>query len=309
MSLQDSLPRARTKHVLFDRQRQLLALLDAVGGHIDDLTLRNLLFLYCHGAGSAAPYEFVPTDQGAFSFTAEADRRKLVERDLVADDDAHWRLTDLGRSVLSDAPRAGLSPFVQRYKQVRGNALVVEACRRSPYHATRIDLATHVLAGDAEALARIEGARPRPGAAMSTIGYEGRALENYLNELLRTGATVLCDVRRNPISRKYGFSKGTLGKACATVGIRYEHVPELGIASEQRQALETQADYDALFDEYERTTLPNQAVALQNVATWIRAGERVALTCYERLPQQCHRHCVSEALERELGEAWVARHL
>ena len=74
--------------------------------------------------------------------------------------------------------------------------------------------------------------------------------------------TLLCDVRRNPLSRKYGFSKSTLSKACGNVGIRYEHLPELGIASEQRQELTTQADYDALFEVYERKDLPLQSEAL-----------------------------------------------
>ena len=93
------------------------------------------------------------------------------------------------------------------------------------------------------------------------------------------------------------------------MGIRYEHLPELGIASEARQGLATQADYDELFAEYERTALLGQGVALGIIAGWIAAGDRVALTCYERLPEQCHRHCVAEALERTGVAAKGARHL
>jgi uncharacterized protein (DUF488 family) len=167
-----------------------------------------------------------------------------------------------------------------------------------------------VLRGDAAALERIEAARPVAApTAVSTIGYEGRSLESYLNELLRSGVTLLCDVRRNPLSRKYGFSKATLARGCEGVGIRYEHLPELGIASEQRQCLETQADYDALFAEYERKSLPKQTEALTKIAGWVRSGERVALTCYELLPQQCHRHCVAEALESKFGRGFAAKHL
>jgi uncharacterized protein (DUF488 family) len=142
-----------------------------------------------------------------------------------------------------------------------------------------------------------------------TIGYEGRSLESYLNELLRAAVTVLCDVRRNPLSRKYGFSKGTLSKACEGVGIRYAHLPELGIASEQRRELHTQADYDALFADYEREGLPQRGAALETIHAWVAAGERVALTCFERLPQQCHRHCVAEALERMGGAKLAPQHL
>ena len=142
-----------------------------------------------------------------------------------------------------------------------------------------------------------------------TIGYEGKTLEAYLNQLLRDSVTILCDVRRNPISRKYGFSKSTLAKACAGVGIRYEHLPALGIASDDRRNLETQADYDALFADYERTSLPQQGTSLEIIQGWLDQGERVALTCYEAQPCQCHRHCVAEALERAAGKKLAAVHL
>ena len=143
---------------------------------------------------------------------------------------------------------------------------------------------------------------------MVTIGYEGKTLEGYLNQLLADGVTLLCDVRRNPISRKYGFSKGTLSDACDGVGVRYEHLPELGIASEQRQDLKTQADYEALFAAYERWDLPKQKAVVERIAGWIREGHRVALTCFEALPEQCHRHCVAEAVAERLGKV-VIRHL
>lgn len=120
---------------------------------------------------------------------------------------------------------------------------------------------------------------------------------------------MLCDVRRNALSRKYGFSKGTLSKSCEGVGIRYEHLPELGIDSRLRKDLSTQESYDRLFDQYERDILPNQSDVLATIADWVEQGERVALTCYEHIPGQCHRHCVSEALEQSLGNKYIAKHL
>ena len=73
--------------------------------------------------------------------------------------------------------------------------------------------------------------------------------------------------------------------------------------------LDTQADYDALFDDYEREWLPKQGAALKKIQRWIGAGQRVALTCYEHLPNQCHRHCVAEALEKKVGKGISAKHL
>jgi hypothetical protein len=301
---------AKKAPTLFARQRQLLLLLDAVGGSAGRLDFQKLLFLYCQEPTSGRPYEFVPYRFGAFSFTSYADCRKLIERGLLVDDEQHWQLTDEGRRTVGSTPDMHLAAFVRRHGSLRGDALVAETYRRFPFYATRSEVAERVLRGDHDALARIEAARRTESApGVLTIGYEGHTLESYLNVLLRSGVTVLCDVRRNPISRKYGFSKATLSRGCEGVGIRYEHVPELGIASEKRQGLESQEDYDALFGEYERRSLPKQTKALARIAGWVRAGERVALTCYEHLPQQCHRRCVAEALEQRLGRDCAATHL
>ena len=132
--------------------------------------------------------------------------------------------------------------------------------------------------------------------ALFTIGYEGRTQEEYLGLLEGSGVTLLADVRRNPLSRKKGFSKRTLAAGCAAVGIRYEHLPALGIASEKRKHLGTQAAVDALFAEYERDWLPQQGPALAKLRAWLDAGEHVALTCFEREAERCHRHCLVGAL-------------
>ncbi|MBK6463013.1 MAG: DUF488 domain-containing protein [Myxococcales bacterium] len=145
--------------------------------------------------------------------------------------------------------------------------------------------------------------------ALFTIGYEGRTQDEYLALLREAGVTLRADVRRNPISRKKGFSKSTLAQGCAAVGIRYEHLPELGIASEKRKNLATQADVDALFAEYERDWLPTQGPALAKLWAWLDAGERVALTCFEREPGDCHRHCVAEALAVAHQPALLLAHL
>jgi len=296
--------------VLFLRQRRLLTLLDVLGGSAANLDFQKLLFLYCQEPDSGTPYEFVPYKSGAFSFTSAADRRKLIERGLLVDDPEIWQLTAAGRKAIGRKPDVQMMSFVRRFRGTRGDALVAASYRRFPYYATRSEIAARVLRDDDGALRRIEDARPNSKTtAVSTIGYEGRTLESYLNALLRSGVTLLCDVRRNPISRKYGFSKSTLAAGCEAVGIRYEHLRDLGIASEQRRSLDTQADYDALFAEYERENLPLQTESLAKIAAWVDAGERVALTCYELHPHQCHRHCVADALEGKFGKTFSANHL
>lgn len=290
--------------MLLNRQTQLLSLLDALGGHVGNLDFQKLLFLYCQ-EHAPAPYEFVPYKFGAFSFTSYADRRKLVERGLLADEERSWALTDVGRRAIGTGRSRAVAAFAVTHGHLKGDALVADTYRRFPYYATRSEIAGKVLKGDAGALKQIAAMLSARRSGLLTIGYEGLSLEGYLNRLLRAGVTLLCDVRRNPLSRKYGFSKRTLAHGCAGVGIRYEHLPELGIDSVDRQGLETQADYDALFVRYERDSLPNQGIGIAKIAAWIQSGEAVALTCYEHESSQCHRHCVAEAVEQALQSVSV----
>ena len=129
-----------------------------------------------------------------------------------------------------------------------------------------------------------------------TIGYEGLSIEAYINRLIINDARLLCDVRKNAYSQKYGFSKSQLAMACAGVGIKYVHVPQLGIESDKRTNLRSQLDYDILFDEYERTTLKQNIEALLYIRGLIDTEKRIALTCFEKDPKQCHRSRVAKAL-------------
>jgi hypothetical protein len=295
---------ARSDPYLFNRQKRLLVLLDALGGDIRSTDFQKLLLLYCHSC-TVPPYEFVPYTFGAFSFTSYAGRRKLVKHGLLEDQDKSWTLTDRGRALskkLQFDGRDAIFGFARRTRNLRGDVLVAKTYRRFPYTAIHSEIAGRVLDGDDDALQRIADAKVNhtsPGIA--TIGYEGRSLEGYLNLMIRDGITLLCDVRRNPLSRRYGFAKKTLAKACDRVGIRYEHLPQFGISSADRKGLRSQADYDALFRAYEAENLPARDQDFAIIQAWVTSGERVALTCFEREPHRCHRHCVSDALETRMG--------
>ena len=298
--------------MLFERQKCLLALVDALGRDLGGLDFQKLLFLYCLEVESTPSYEFAPYRFGAFSFTSYADKRRLIEQGMLADDERCWRLSPEGRAAarVGSATRVRMDHFARRHASLRGDALVAESYRRQPYYAIQSEMAERLLAGDKLAQLAVDAARPAPSRpGLCTIGYEGRTLEGYLNRLILDGVNLLCDVRQNAFSRKYGFSKSTLSKACEGLGIRYEHLPQLGIASAERRELATQADYDELFSVYELESLPRQSEALAQIRAWIDAGARVALTCFEAQPQQCHRHCVAEAMESLFGVDFRADHL
>ncbi len=298
--------------MLYERQKLLISIVDAFGGQLGATDFQKLLFLFSKESENPGTYDFVPYKRGCFSFTSYADKRKLMDKGYLVDDDKTWKLTLEGKQVARQSRRskAALSLFRQRYGSLRGDALIREVYRRYPYYAIKSEIVDEVLKDKAD-LDRVEDARPAmqsPG--LLTIGYEGKSLESYLNLLLQAGVTVLCDVRRNALSRKYGFSKKTLSNACQNVGIRYEHLPELGIASAKRQNLNTQDDYDQLFAAYEVDTLRHQTGATEKIFQWItKEKDRVALTCYELEPRQCHRQRVAWAVEKELGKEYKSKHL
>ncbi len=289
--------------MLYHRQKVLLALLEALGGEAALTDFQKLLFLFTREE-TAPSYDFVPYKFGCFSFTSYADKRKLAERGLLADDEKNWRLARETEEADTDLQRRARG-FVLRHPQ-RGRDLVRLVYERHPQTAWRSEIADKVIT-DEKVMARIQSAQPpQKKAGLVTIGYEGRSLETYLNSLLGDRVTMLCDVRRNPLSRKYGFSKGTLSLSCEHLDIGYMHLPELGIASDRRRELNTQADYDELFEDYVARDLPKQGRPVEQITQMIRDGGRVALTCYELQPQQCHRHCVAEAVENRMKKEGLA---
>lgn len=280
---------------MFYRQKILLALIEAFGGRLNRLDLQKYLFLFTQEYQQEKSYDFVPYKYGCFSFQSYADRRNLTAlRYLTAEDD--WQLRETGHvNNVGNSDGQKIVHFQRRYKGVSGNNLIREVYRQYPYYAINSEMAERLLS--AHELAIIEAARPKADDyCFFTIGYEGSSLESYLNRLIKNNVKMLCDVRKNPISRKYGFSKLTLADTLNKLGIAYTHIPALGISSEKRQGLDTQADYDRLFDEYERTTLLKGASDFAALYELFREHKRVAITCFEAQPRMCHRGRVAEAL-------------
>lgn len=130
-----------------------------------------------------------------------------------------------------------------------------------------------------------------------TIGYEGRSLEEYMAALVRVRITRLVDVRENAISRRPGFSKLALRRACAAAGIYYEHRGELGVPSGDRRRLTGKRRRPELLDRYERTVLDHAALDVRAVRHLVESGDRLALTCFERDPEQCHRSRLARRIQ------------
>ena len=195
--------------MLYARQRLLLNLLDTLQGNCAGTDFQKYLFLFTQEFEAQPSYDFVPYRFGCFSFTSYADKRKLIELGMFEQDDERWILTAASRQAIDASPVAPitLAAFHDRYGKLRGKPLIREIYTRYPYYAINSEIAGEVLTEKTEHEA-VLAARPetdKPG--LLTIGYESKSLENYLNQLITAGVTLLCDVRRNPLSRKYGFRK------------------------------------------------------------------------------------------------------
>lgn len=132
--------------------------------------------------------------------------------------------------------------------------------------------------------------------SLYTLGYEGMSLSKFLQVLQKTGIERVIDIRRNPISRKSGFSKNTLQSTLVSVGIEYSHIVELGTPTEIRNHLRISNDYDAFFDAFE-AYLETQNDALYKVLD-LALTQQCVLLCFERVPEQCHRIAVAAYIAR-----------
>jgi uncharacterized protein (DUF488 family) len=284
--------------MLFKRQKILLALIEEFGGYLKSTDLQKYLFLLSCNQQEKS-YYFIPYKYGCFSFRAYHDKRTLTEKGFLVDSD-DWKLSKKGnfREMLSFEEARDIWQTKKDFAHLTGDQLVKYVYENYPYYAINSEVATRIL--KPEELLEIDKQRPcKDGLTICSIGYEGKTLEEYLNILIQEDVKILCDVRRNPISRKYGFSQKTLMNALERLGIEYNHYPELGIASDKRGALVTQADYDALFAEYENTVLKKNFQSIKCLNSVLKHKKRIAVTCFEKLPQQCHRTIVAKAVLRE----------
>lgn len=128
---------------------------------------------------------------------------------------------------------------------------------------------------------------------LSTIGYEGAELDDFIETLRMAKVDVLLDVRELPISRRRGFSKTALMAALSDAGIDYRHEKRLGSPKAIRHELREDWDYDRFFDAFDEH-LAEQTDVLDTLARGL-AGH-VALLCFERDHKTCHRTPVAAAL-------------
>ena len=129
-----------------------------------------------------------------------------------------------------------------------------------------------------------------------SIGYEQRDVSELIGLLKANGVVTLVDVRLNPISRKKGFSKKSLAAALGDAGIEYRHERELGNPKENRDPF--RRGLESARQRYRRH-LQNGAHSVFERLVDLASTSRIALLCYERDHDQCHRSCILDAAQTD----------
>lgn len=285
---------------MYYRRKLILGILEEFGGKLNHTNFQKILFLVTRKQEKKS-FDFVPYRYGCFSFQANQDLLTLGKYDLVksiaTQKSSNWVLNG-DTNFYSELKKEDQSAIKTVKRETEGfsqRELVRHTYLNYPFYATKSQIAEDILSDD-EITSVTKQKRNIEGYEFFTIGYEGISLETYLNKLIINDVKLLCDVRKNSLSMKYGFSKSQLKNACESIGIKYLHIPDLGIESDKRQELNTMSDYNKLFAEYEKTTLKNNHSSIQYLFQLANDYKRVAITCFEKEVCMCHRGRVLKAL-------------
>lgn len=285
---------------MFYRRKILLALLELFEGQLTTEKLQLLLFLLTRGQ-EKRDFDFIPSQKGPYSFQAAQDISTMMKYGYFKisnqDEGTVIKLIQQGDYIadIKTEDQKLLTEVKTTLGALSQDELIKHIFIEYPYYGINSPLAMELL-DDNEIIIIKKQKQTINIPTLFSIGYEGISLEEYINKLIKNDVHVLCDVRKNAFSQKFGFSKNQLSNACEVAGVKYVHIPELGIESEKRKELNRELDLHSLFEDYLKHTLPKNKDSLYYVREIIDKYKRVALTCFEKDPNQCHRTCVAEAL-------------
>lgn len=294
---------------MYYRRKILLSLLQAFDNQLDKISLQKLLFLLTR-IQEKKSYYFIPYKFGCFSFQANADLSTLAKYKLVEPSMKYWKKTDNTDYIeeLDSKDKAAIRFLKSQYGNLSKDELIALTYRQYPFFAINSTIASSILTN--EELNKVKNQRPiKNTIVLFTIGYEGISLEQYINKLIVNDIRVLCDVRKNSYSMKYGFSKNQLKKACGGVGIDYVHIPEVGIETKKREVLNSQSDYDKLFEYYKSDVLAREKSKQVEIFSLLKSKKRIALTCFEANINQCHRKHLAESISSLNGFSYELIHI
>lgn len=271
------------------RQRALLYTIDKL--HERDLSSRFMIVKSLFLSSQVEKidklikfYHFFPHHYGPFSNVCYTDISRLQKEGYIIEKEKKFELIEKGKVALRGIdPKATLKINRVVNKFNSDKEIMEYVYRKFPDYTIKSKLLL-----PNEKVKQVSDQEP----GLFTIGYEGRDIDFFLNVLIQNAIDVLVDVRKNPFSMKFDFTKNSLKNYLENSEIRYLHIPELGIEGEKRKELLTLKDYEKLFEYYEKTTIKENPELLDNIAELSRS-HRVALMCFETDVNMCHRGVIA----------------
>ncbi|MBX3377224.1 MAG: DUF488 domain-containing protein [Phycisphaeraceae bacterium] len=138
-----------------------------------------------------------------------------------------------------------------------------------------------------------------------TVGYERRDGESLIAALRDAGVEHLADIRENPVSRKPDFRARALKALCEDAGIEYGAWPDLGSTESQRDALHETGDFSAFRKNFRAHAQRRMSEPIERLCVVARK-KTVALLCYERSHEECHRSIIAELMADRLDAGITA---
>ena len=294
---------------MYYRRKIILALMQLFGGELEKIRLQKLLFLFTNTQQKTV-YDFIPYKFGCFSYSANADLTTMVTKGMLSESENDFkRLDEIDYlKQVKESDLKNLQKVRDLYGKMSANALMKHTYINFPYWATNSLKAKDILT-ETEFNTVLKSKKSTNKTTLFTIGYEGISLEEYLNRLIKNDVKILVDVRCNPLSMKYGFNKNQLLRFCENIGVKYIHIPEVGIKSDKRQELNSQKDYDLLFKEYKNDNLTHTLKYQNTILDLLKTNKRIALTCFEANICQCHRKHLAEAIEKLPQFSYEVKHI
>jgi uncharacterized protein (DUF488 family) len=279
---------------MLKRQLILLKFIESAGGSVSRLQLVKLSFLFAHEMKFEkfdSFYQFVPYKYGPFSFGLYHELDGLIDQGFLSSENSYQIV--LGQS--NQTAKSRLEPALGRaaeyiswkYGNLSNEELIDVVYSRYPWFTIN---------SDKKELRGVKA--PQADCAIFTAGYESLQVDGFLNMLLQAGVKKIIDVRRNPISRNYGFHKSTLSGLSKKLHIKYLHIPEAGIPSVWRTDLSSFSDYQRLFERYEQEIIKPEMVS--HIAD-LMLEEPSVLVCMEADPNYCHRTRLAKHINNLTG--------
>ena len=289
--------------MLYKRQQEILYLISQQNG-IGKVKLQKLMFLSNYRQDEVS-YDFIPYKYGPYSFILQKDSDYLIRNNVLIFKQNKYRASNPNYINVTPKRRNVLNYIVSRYGLLNTRELMQYVYRKYPQFAIKSCKANSILS--AAEMSKIKVNIPdTTNPSLFTIGYEGKSIDKYLSDLVISGIKVLIDVRANAISMKPEFNLKQLENFCNLMDIKYIHIPELGISSEQRKAIK---DKKILFKDFRMNLTSNGSYYLNKIRELAITYKRIALTCFEANPEECHRSIVAKIIYDELPQAYKLENL